>query len=184
MATTVKLYTGEDLAAMPGDEPWELWEGALRKVPGAGGEASEIAGDIFALIRPFVRSAKLGMLTTADGTYFLARNPDTLVVPDVAFVRWDSLPGRTRPKSYVPVPPDLAVEVVSPSDTARDVDAKMTLYRRAGVPLVWWIYPERRTVVVFRAGQQAAELREGNELDGEDVLPGFRLPVAEIFAEA
>jgi Uma2 family endonuclease len=183
MATTVKLYTAEDLAAMPGDEPWELWEGALIRVPGAGGEASEIAGDIFALIRPFVRSAKLGMLTTADGTYVLARNPDTVVVPDVAFVRWDRLPGRIRPKSYIPVPPDLAVEVVSPSDTPRDVAAKMELYRRAGVPLVWWVYPERRAVAVYRAGQPVAELREGDELDGGEVLPGFRLPVAEIFAE-
>jgi Uma2 family endonuclease len=60
----------------------------------------------------------------------------------------------------------------------------MALYRRAGVPLVWWIYPERRAVVVFRAGQQAAELGKGDELDGGEVLPGFRLLVAEIFAEA
>ena len=162
MATTVKLYTGEDLAAMPGDEPWELWEGVLRTVPGAGSEASEIAGEVFALIRPFVRSTKLGVLTTADGTYYLARDPDTLVVPDVAFVRWDSLPGRARPKGFCPVPPDLAVEVVSPSDTPGDVAGKMERYRRAGVPLVWWIYPERRAVIVFRAGQQVAELREGD----------------------
>ena len=184
MATTVKLYTGEELAAMPGDEPWELWEVALRKVPGSGREASEIAGDIFALIRPFVRSEKLGMLTTADGAYYLTRNPDTVVVPDVAFVRWDRLPGLTRPKGYIPVPLDLAVEVVSPSDTQRDVTAKMELYRRAGVPLVWWVYPAPRTVIVFRAGHQVAELREGDELDGGEVLPGFRLTVAEIFAEA
>ena len=184
MATTVKLYTGEELAAMPGDEPWELWEGVLRKVPGAGVEASEVAGDIVALIRPFVRATKLGVLTTADGTYVLARDPDTVVVPDVAFVRWERLPDRQRPKGFCPVPPDLAVEVVSPSDTPRDVAAKMEHYRRAGVPLVWWIYPERRAVVVFRAGQQVAELHEGDELDGGEILPGFRLPVAEIFAEA
>jgi Uma2 family endonuclease len=106
------------------------------------------------------------------------------VVPDVAFVRWDSLPGRTRPKGFCPVPPDLAVEVVSPSDTPGDVAGKMERYRRAGVPLVWWIYPERRAVIVFRAGQQVAELREGDELDGGEVLPGFRLLVADIFGEA
>ena len=184
MATTVKLYTGEDLAAMPGDEPWELWEGALRKVPGSGLEASEIAGVVIAFLLPFVRSRKLGVVSTSDGTYYLARNPDTIVVPDVAFVRWEHLPDRTRPKGFCPVPPDLAVEVVSPSDTPRDVAGKVELYRRAGVPLVWWIYPERRAVIVFRAGQQVAELGEGDELDGGEVLPGFRLLVAEIFAEA
>ena len=183
MATTTTLLTAEDLWRMPTDEPWELWEGELRKVPGAGGEASELAGEIFALVRPFVRAGKLGMLTTADGTYILSRAPETVVVPDVAFVRWDRLPGRTRPDRYIPVAPDLAVEVISPSDGPGDIAKKMARYARAGVPLVWWVHPKRRTVTVYRDGQRIAELGEGDELDGGDVLPGFRLPVAEIFAE-
>ena len=184
MATTTKLLTAEDLMRMATDEPWELWDGELRKVPGAGGTASELAGDIFALIRPFVRSRRLGMLTTADGTYIILRDPQTILVPDVAFVRWDRLPGRTRPDGYIPVPPDLAIEVVSPSDEPGTIAKKRDLYRRAGVPLVWWVYPERRTVAVYRDGELAAELGEGDDLDGGDVLPGFRLPVAEIFAVA
>src|SRR5688500_7028700 len=84
MSATTKLYTAEDLRRKPTDEPWELWEGELRKSPGAGGVASEIAGVIFALILPFVRSGRFGMLTTADGTYVLGRDPETVVVPDVA----------------------------------------------------------------------------------------------------
>jgi Uma2 family endonuclease len=184
MATTTKLYTGEDLLRMPTDEPWEIWEGELRKVPGSGLEASEIAGDIFTLIRPFVRANKLGVLATADGTFYLAHSPDTIVVPDVAFIRWDRLPGGVRPQSYSPAPPDLAIEVVSPSDRPSDVAKKMNLHRSAGVPLVWWVYPDRRTVRVFQDGVLGAELGEGDVLDGGDVLPGFRLPVAEIFAEA
>jgi Uma2 family endonuclease len=184
MATTGKLYTADDLWRMPGDEPWELWEGVLQKVPGAGGEASEIALVVGASILSFVRSRKLGLVTTADGTYILQADPQTLVVPDVAFVRWDRLPGRTRPDCYIPVPPDLAVEVQSPSDGPVDVAGKMERYRRAGVRLVWWIAPKRRAVSVYRDGQLVAELQEGDTLDGEEILPGYRLPVADIFAES
>src|SRR5688572_10031412 len=139
MVTATNLLTAEDLAKMPTDEPWELWEGELRKVPGAGGEASGLAGIIFALILPFVRAHKLGMLTTADGTYILSRDPQTVVVPDVAFVLWDRLPGRAWPSGYVPASPDLAVEILSPSDEPGDIAKKRDLYRKAGVPLVWWV---------------------------------------------
>ncbi len=135
MTATTRLYTGEDLARMLGDEPWEIWDGELRRMPGAGSEANELAGAIFALIRPFVRSTKLGVQTTADSTYYLARDPDVLVAPDVAFVRWDRLPGRARPKGFAPVPPDLAVEVVPPMDSQRDVTDKMA--RSGGRACPW-----------------------------------------------
>ena len=81
------------------------------------------------------------------------------------------------------MPPELAVEVCSPSDEPGEIAKKLDLYRRAGVPLVWWVDPARRTVVVHRDGQPAGELGEDDVLDGADVLPGFRLPIAEIFAE-
>jgi Uma2 family endonuclease len=184
MATTTKRYTAEDLQRMSTDEPWEIWEGELRKVPGAGGDASDLAHWIGVLISLFVRPRRLGMVTGADGTYIVARDPQTVIVPDAAFVRWERLPGRARPKGYVPVPPDLAIEVVSPTDGPGDVAKKMELYRSAGVPLVWWVYPDRRAVRVFLDGKQVGELGEGEVLDGGGILPGFRLPVAEIFAEA
>ncbi|MGH2531263.1 MAG: Uma2 family endonuclease [Thermomicrobiales bacterium] len=183
MSATTKLYTAEDLWQMPTDQPWELWEGELRKVPGSGVEASGLAGVIFALLLPIVRSSKLGVLTTADGAYILSHDPYTVLVPDVAFVRWDRLPGHVRPQGYSPVPPDLAVEVRSPSDRPGEIAQKLALYQRAGVPLVWWVDSSRRIVTVYRLGHPAIELHEGDELDGEDVLPGFRLSVAEIFAE-
>ncbi|MGH2531750.1 MAG: Uma2 family endonuclease [Thermomicrobiales bacterium] len=182
MTITTRLFTVEDLAKMPGDEPWELWEGELRQVPGAGGMASGLAGRILVMLSLYVWPRDLGWVTGADGTFVLGRNPDTVVVPDVAFVRWERLPERRPPDTYIPVPPDLAVEVLSPSDGPRDIAAKMERYTRAGVPLVWWVHPKRRTVAVYHGGQLVAELREGDELDGGDVLPGFGLPVAEIFA--
>ena len=183
MTATTRLYTAEDLWDMEGDEPWELWEGDRRQVPGAGGRASELAGWILVLLSRFVRPRRLGMVTGADGTYILGRDPDTVLVPDVAFVRWDRLPGRTPPEKYIPVSPDLVVEVRSPSDQPGEIAKKLALYRRAGVALVWWVDPARRTVAVYLAGRLAAELGEGDELDGGDVLPGFRLAVTEIFAE-
>ncbi len=181
MATTITRYTAEDLWRMPGDEPWEIWNGELRKVPSAGGMASGLAHWIGALISIFVRPRGLGWVTGADGSYILSRDPDTVVVPDVAFIAWDRLPGRRVPDGYIPVPPDLAVEVISPTDRPGDIARKQEIYRRAGVPLVWWVDPARRTVSVYLDGKLAEELGEGDELDGGEILLGFRLSVAEIF---
>ena len=184
MTTTTRICTADELWRMPSDEPWELWEGDLRKVPGAEGEASELASWIAALLAFFVRPRRLGMVTGADGTYIVLHDPDTVLVPDAAFVRWERLPGRVRPERYIPVPPDLAVEVRSPSDEPGEIAKKLELYRRADVPLIWWVDPAPRRVAVYVDGQLVAELGEGDDLDGGDILPGLRLPVAEFFAEA
>jgi Uma2 family endonuclease len=187
MATKVQLYTAEDLWEMPGDEPWEIWEGELRKVPSAGEAASALAAWMVVLISLYVRPRRLGVVTGADGTYILARDPDTVLVPDVAFTRRERLPADRNREKYVPVPPDLVVEVVSPSDRSDrpgQIAAKTELYRKAGVSLVWWVREPSRTVTVYRDGELVGECGEGDELDGGDVLPGFRLAVAEIFAEA
>ena len=184
MAASTRLLTADDLWRMPTDEPWELRDGELLAIPGAGGAASALAGWISVLVGTFVRPRRLGMVTGADGTYILRHDPYTVVIPDVAFVSWDRLPGRVPPTWYIPVPPDFAVEIRSLSDKPRRIAKKLGLYRQAGVPLVWWVDPARRTVAVYREGHLAAELGEGDVLAGEDVLPGFRVPVAEIFAEA
>lgn len=181
MVTTTKLYTVEDLAKMPTDEPWELWEGELRKVPGSGWKASRLAHWIGHLISSFVVPRGLGIVTGADGSFILRRNPDVVVVPDVAFTKWENVPSEETTDSFLPGRPDLAVEVKSPSDRRRDIDAKMRLLRDAGVPLVWWVLPEDRAVEVYRDGLLVATLHEGQVLDGEDVLPGFSLPVAVLF---
>ena len=99
-------------------------------------------------------------------------------MPDVAFVRLEKVPQGPCPKGYAPSPPDLAVEVRSPTDRRTDIDDN---YRMAGVPLIWWADPDHRSVSVYRTGVFVAELREGDVLDGEDVLPAFSLPVSQIF---
>ena len=181
MVTTTRLYTAEDLWQMPGDEPWEIWDGELRRVPSAGGRASRIAGKIVTALNNYLTSNDLGIATTADGTYILFRDPDTTVVPDVAFIRWDRLPGRAVPEKYIPVPPDLAVEVQSPSDEPKDMAEKRRIYARAGVSLLWWVDPAARTVAVHRLDHPPVVLDEDGTLDGADVLPGLVLLVADLF---
>ena len=120
--------------------------------------------------------------TTTDGSYILFPDERTVVVPDVAFIRWDRFPDGKMTSRYSPVPPDLAVEVQSPTDEPGEMTAKRGLYARAGVPLLWWVDPATRTVTVHRPGHAPATLTETDTLDGADVLPGLSIPVAEIFA--
>jgi Uma2 family endonuclease len=181
-STRTKLVSVEELMAMPTDEPWEVWEGELREVPAAGFDASALAGWLCFLLLRFVKPRNLGLVTTADGSYILSHDPLTVVVPDVAFVRASRLPDGPRPTGYAPFSPDLAIEVRSPTDRRVDIDDKLDLYRRAGVCLVWWVDPKRRKGSVYRYGVLVGEFGEADVLDGDDILPGFRLPVAEIFA--
>jgi Uma2 family endonuclease len=95
----------------------ELWEGELQEVPGAGGQASNIAGEIYALLGSHVRSGKRGLLTTADGTSVFARGPYTVLVPDVAFVRWGRLPGGVAPEKHIP-----ACRTSTPRSDRRPID--------------------------------------------------------------
>ena len=184
MVLTTRLYTTEDLWTMPSDEPWELWDGELKKVPSAGGEASGIAAQVIISIGIYLRATKLGHITGADGSYVLFRENgrDTVVVPDVAFVRWDRLPDGKPPKRHVTIPPDLAVEVQSPSDEPADMAAKRALYARAGVPLLWWVDPITRTVTIHRPGHPPITFTGTDTLDGADVLPGLAIPLADIFS--
>jgi Uma2 family endonuclease len=180
MATT-KLFTAEDLAAMGADAPYELDMGELVEVSPSFGDASAIAANIIAPLNFYVKRRKLGIVFSSDGGFFLTRNPDTVRSPDAAFVRKERIPPGYRLRSFIPVAPDLAVEVLSSSNTHREIERKIALYLAAGTTLVWVAHPLRQTVEVVRPGVERRLLRSGDVLDGEDVLPGFRLPVAEIF---
>jgi Uma2 family endonuclease len=182
MVTTTKIYTAKDLFLMDPDAPFELVRGELVEVPPSGWEASALAYAIGARIFYFVRPRDLGVVTGEGGGYKLESDPDTVVAPDVGFVRWEKLPGRVRPKGHMPLPPDLVVEVKSPSDTRGRIQAKLKTWTDAGVPLIWWVFPDQRIVRVHRLGKPVEDLDEGDVLDGEEILPGFQLPVADIFA--
>ncbi len=134
------------------------------------------------------QASGLGHTYTGDTGFLLHTDPDELVSPDMAFVRLDHLPPLAERIGYLRVVPDLVVEIRSPNDADTDVQAKVELYLRAGVQLVWLVDQRQQTVQHIRA--VAAETtpttvfraEAGDVLDGGDVVPGFRLAVSEIFA--
>jgi Uma2 family endonuclease len=101
--------------------------------------------------------------------------------PDVSFIRFGRLPGEEVPQGHIPIAPDLAVEVISPNDLAYDIDERVADYLGAGTRLVWVVNPVQRTVLIYRHDGSIAGVREGGELSGEDVVPGFRCPVHSLF---
>jgi Uma2 family endonuclease len=180
VATEARRYTPEDLLAMPDGKDYELVDGRLVE-RNMGAESSEVGGNLYFQLRLFSRDRDLGTVWPADNGYqCFAHAPGRVRKPDVSFVRRGRLPGDVAPKGWVRIAPDLAVEVVSPGDTAEDLEEKLEDYRRAGVPLVWVIYPRARKARVFRPDAPPEELAEGDVLSGEDVLPGFRCPLREI----
>ncbi|MBN1309831.1 MAG: Uma2 family endonuclease [Anaerolineae bacterium] len=185
MVAQLRLYTAGDLWEMSrrmGDrERLELVKGEIQAMTPSGGRHGEVAIEIGAFIRTHVKSRQLGRVTGAETGYILSTDPDTVRAPDVGFVSSTRAPG-PLPESFIPYAPDLAVEVVSPHDTATKIHQKVVEYLRAGTQLVWVLYPESRTVAVHTS-DGAHTLTEENTLDGGDVLPGFSVPVREIFPE-
>jgi Uma2 family endonuclease len=180
--TSTHLVTAEELLEMGSDARFELIEGVLREVSPSSSKSSVIGARLLIAVGQFVLEHRLGYATNADGGYILSSNPHTVVVPDVGFYRRDRFPGGMPERGFYPMPPDLAVEVISPTDERADMRQKQELYARAGVPLVWWVDPEARTVTVHQPGHEPRVLDASQTLDGGDVLPGFSLPVERIFA--
>jgi Uma2 family endonuclease len=175
--------TPEQLLEREDGHRFELIDGKLveRKM---GAWSSQVALNIMGLLREYVHPKKLGKLFGTDcGYQIFADKPNQVRYPDGSFIAKGRLPEDKTPGGYVRIAPDLAVEAVSPNDTAEEVEAKRIAFLRAGVRLLWVIYPESRTVHVYRKGGGAAALEEGDELTGEDVLPGFVCKVADLFAD-
>jgi Uma2 family endonuclease len=178
-----RLMTAEEVWDLDDDgSTYELHRGELVKVPGAGFEASEIAINISSALHVFVRERGLGRVTGADGSYILARDPDVVFVPDAAFIAEDRLPPPDQRRRFAEAIPNLVVEVISPSDRSSETTDKVLTYLEAGVELVWVVDPPRRIVTVWTPDQVARVVREGDVLEGDNVVPGFRLSVTTIFA--
>ncbi|HEY2155579.1 MAG TPA: Uma2 family endonuclease [Isosphaeraceae bacterium] len=144
--------------------------------------ASLLAVSIVVALRAFVDPRNLGLVSGANGP--LRLSPNLIRSPSAAFVSWARIPGGRMPKEPFPdLVPDLAVEVLSPSNTAREMTLKRRHYFEAGVRLVWIVDPKRRTVAVYTGPDRPTRLRASVKLDGGDVLPGFTLPLARLFAD-
>ncbi|MBA4189710.1 MAG: Uma2 family endonuclease [Planctomycetaceae bacterium] len=158
----------------------ELVRGEVVVMPPAKGKHGICCSGIAWILMNFVKPAKLGWVTTNDTGVVLERGPDTVRGPDVAF--WSITRQPTMPEGYFEIPPDIAVEVLSPNDRRTDVRVKIKEYVFYSVPLVWLVDPETRTVLVYRGSMRGTELDENDTLDGGDVLPGFSCKVADLFA--
>ena len=158
---------------------WELIDGEPVEMTPSSDESSWIAGEVFFAVRTFLATHPIGRAFPADAGFVIFADRDTVRAPDVAFVRRERLPALSR--TFVGVPPDLAVEVLSPSDRLADALSKVSMYLQAGVPLVWLIDPIRRTAMVFKQDTLPVILDERGALAGEDILPGFSLPLATLF---
>ena len=143
---------------------------------------SLLAGAILEALRRFVKPRHLGIVLGEAGTLKIL--PRQVRIPDVCFISWNRFPGRKLPPVPIPpVAPDLAVEVLSPGNTEAEMERKLREYFEAGTKLVWYVDPASRCVTVYTAPGQRELLAEGATLTGGQVLPGFSLSLAELFAE-
>ena len=163
----------------------ELIEGELTMLMPPGGFHGRLCSDLGYFLEDHVRRHPVGWVYQEVG-YLLERDPDTVRAPDVSFIAADRLDRADTPK-YIPIPPDLAVEVNSPNDRPGEVLAKVGWWLEHGVRLVWVVDPETRTVAVYPGDAAAGVPRvlgRADTLDGGNVLPGFVLPLTEVFQAA
>lgn len=182
MATVTEPITADDLMRLPDNgDRLELVRGEVVRMPPPGAFHGTFGSNLLEMLAPFVRSRRLGICNSEAG-FLLSRDPDTVRSPDAAFIsraRVESIGG--IPAGYWPWAPDLAVEILSPTDVISDAEAKAQEYLDAGSSLVWLVNPRRRQVKAFRPQQPSVILNENDELDGGEILPGFRRLVSEIF---
>jgi Uma2 family endonuclease len=181
MSTTTQLMTAEELLRLP-DSPYlhELVKGELVTMPLPGEEHGAVIMNIAAPLAQYVKLNDLGVVYAETG-FQIERNPDTVLGPDTAFVRKDHVEKVGISKGYRLGAPDLVVEVISPSDNMKKVEQKVQRWLSAGARIVWAVDPKTRTVKVYEGSDLVTVLGEADDLTGSTVVPGFRLPVAEVF---
>ena len=150
-------------------------------MPPAGHHHGAYALSIGASLRNFAKASGLGKAYAAETGFKLESDPDHVLAPDAAFVIRERAESASKIQGFYPGPPDLAVEVISPSDTYSEVEEKVADWLDAGTQAVVVVDPRRRTVKVHRSVTDAAVLTEADTLAVDDVVPGWEMPVMEIF---
>ena len=182
MATKAKLMTAEELLAMPDDGfRYELVRGELVKIAPAGRVHGKRGNRVNYSLSKQVYENNLGEVYLAESGFHLETDPDHVLAPDIAFVSREREVATPDASGFFPGPPDLAVEVVSPSDRLTEAAEKVAEWLAAGTRMVVVVNPRNRTVQ-SHTPDGVTELTEADTLDGGDVVPGWRLCVADIFA--
>jgi Uma2 family endonuclease len=187
VTTAQKLITADEFAERPDPEDGtkeELVEGVIEVSPLPGEEHGDIQASLIEALRPFVRKRRLGRLLGESG-FIVHRGPDTVRGPDVSFIAVRA-GSRGRGQGFVSGAPELAIEVLSPSDRAGRVQRKVEGYFGAGAARVWLVRPTPKTVTVLRADETSEVLGVDDTLTSEYAAfdaPGFELPVRTLFED-
>lgn len=180
MATPARDATEDDLRATPRDgRKYELVDGEIRVSP-AGSRHGEICARLIVRLGGFIEAHGLGKLFDSSTGFRLPGG--NVRCPDVGFVAKGHFDQDRAPEGFPDLAPDLAVEVLSPDDRPRHVLDKVGEYLEAGVRLVWVVDPAREAIAVYRSPTDVEEVPADGSLDGEEVVPGFRCPLRDIFA--
>lgn len=184
-----RLMSADDLAHLPDEgRGYELVEGRLVKMAPTKGRHGDVTADLIAALRVFAKARHLGRVLASETGFLLSRpgQPDTVLAPDVSFVRTEHVPNLNSPESdtFWPLAPDLVAEVVSTSQGKPEMAEKMRLWLSFGVRLGWVVWPKTKKVDLWLPGhdQPVKTLGVNDALDGLDVVPGFTYAVADLFA--
>lgn len=179
MATT-KLMTIDDLCEIEEPGRYDLIRGELRSMAPAGQEHGEIEMNILSALWDFVREQRLGRVYPGDTGFILSASDQTVLSPDASFVSTERVPTENK-APFLPISPDFAVEIVSPSDRSTDLLEKVVEYLNAGTQLVWVVDRRMRMVTAYTSGLDAHVYTDTDMLDCGDVIPGFQIRVSDIF---
>jgi Uma2 family endonuclease len=181
--STTSLVTADELLTLPTGmgKRYELVMGELREMSPSGWKHGLVVDNIHSLLSSHIRARDLGRGFGAETGFLIARDPDTVRAPDFGFVAKEHLPKKEPSEAFWPGPPDLAVEVLSPSDKTGDVGEKIRAWLAAGCGAVWVIDPQLHTVAIHRSRTDIQIKTAGETLDGGAVVPGFSCPVEELF---
>ena len=182
--TSMALMTAEELMELPHGEGlrYELINGELITMPSTGLPHGRVTLRLSAPLGQFIWDNDLGEGFAAETGYKLTSNPDTVLAPDFSFVSKQRMEGLGETTSFFPIPPDLAVEVLSPSDRPSKVKTKTLRYLGYGVKQVWIVNPKDRTVTVHRSATDSETFSGDDYLEAPDLFPGFRLSLDKIFS--
>jgi Uma2 family endonuclease len=174
--------TAEDLLNLPDDgKVYELERGVLICMSPASPRSNVISVKVIRRLGDFVESHQLGEVGGSEGGFELTSDPDTVRAPDIWFVRAERVPPGGMPDEFFKGAPDIAGEVLSPSDRPGALLKKVGEYLEAGARLVWVLFPKTRTAIVYRADGTVTLVDGDGVIDGEDVLPGFTLRLRDVF---
>ena len=182
MSTSTALMTADELLELPrGQHRYELINGELKTMSPASHAHGRIAIRVGASMAQFVWQNDLGEAYAAETGFLLRTKPDTVLAPDFAFISKQRASEGRDQKGFWPGPPDVAIEVLSPSESGPQARKKVGQWLDYGTKQVWIVNPKNETVTIYRSSGDTTSFSDEETVEADDVLPGFRIAVKEIF---